>query len=126
MHVIDLTAVPVGPTEFGRWAALNAPLGIEAYGVNVIEAGPEDRIEIAHDEADTAQQELYVVLSGRVRVTVGDETVEAGPGTAIGIGDPALTRGYEALEPGTRVLCIGARPSGQPTGWGSWIGGGEP
>lgn len=126
MDVIDLTAVPVGPTEFGRWAALNAKLGIEAYGVNVIEAGPEDRIEIAHDEADTAQQELYVVLSGRVRVTVGNETVEAGPGMAIGIGDPSLTRGYQALEPGTRMLCIGARPSGQPTGWGSWIGGGEP
>jgi mannose-6-phosphate isomerase-like protein (cupin superfamily) len=126
MRVIDLTAVPVGPTEFGRWAALNAALGVEAYGVNLIEAGPDEELELAHDEADTAQQELFVVIAGRARFTVGDETIDAGPGTAVAVGDPALTRGHKALEPGTRVLCIGARPSGQATQWGYWIGGSEP
>jgi uncharacterized cupin superfamily protein len=126
MHAIDLTAVPVGPTEFGRWAALNGPLGVDAYGVNVIEASPEDGLELAHDETDTAQQELFVVVSGRARFSVGDETLEAGPGTAVGVGDPSLMRGYEALEPGTRVLCIGARRQDRPTAWGTWIGGTEP
>ena len=61
------------------------------------------------------------MLSGRARFIIGGEVVEAGAGTAIGVGDPALTRAYEALEAGTRVLCIGAPPS-QSSGWGDWIG----
>ena len=126
MHVIDLTAIPVGPTEFGEWAALNAPLGLDAFGVNVVEAAPDEQLESAHDEVESAQQELFVVISGRARFVVGDETYDAGPGTAVGIGDPALKRGYQALEPGTRVLCIGAQPPNQPARWGYWISGGEP
>jgi uncharacterized cupin superfamily protein len=126
MHSVDLTAVPVGPTEFGHWAALNGPLGLAAFGVNVVEAAPGNGLEVAHDETETAQQELFVVVSGRARFTVGDETLEAGPGIAVGVADPALTRGYEALEPGTRVLCIGAAPPGGATRWGYWISGGEP
>jgi uncharacterized cupin superfamily protein len=123
MHAIDLTTVPVGRTEFGDWAALNGPLGLAAFGVNVSEPGLDSAADIAHDESDSSQQELYVVLSGRARFLVGDEVLEAGPGTAIGVSDPALTRAYEALEAGTRVLCIGAQPSGGASDWGSWIGG---
>jgi uncharacterized cupin superfamily protein len=121
MHSIDLTAVPVGATEFGLWAGLNGRLGIGAFGVNVVEPAPGEGLASAHDEVESAQEELFVVVSGRARFTVGDETIEAGPGTAIGIGDPALTRGYQALEPGTRVLCIGAQPSAGATNWGYWI-----
>ncbi len=122
MQSIDLTTIAVGPTEFGQWAALNAPLGIDAFGVNVVEPAPGD-FDIAHDEADTAQQELYVVIAGRARFTIGSEVVEAGTGTAVGVGDPAVRRGYEALEPGTRVLCIGASPAGGAATWGTWITG---
>jgi uncharacterized cupin superfamily protein len=126
MHSVDLTSVSVGPTEFGHWAALNGPLGLTAFGTNVIETSPGDGLEIGHDESETAQQELFVVIAGRARFRVGEETLEAGAGTAIGVGDPSLTRGYEALEPGTRVLCIGAQPPGGAARWGYWIGGGEP
>ena len=83
MNSIDLRTVALGPTEFGRWAALNAPLGVEAYGVNLREAAPQEPVELTHDESDTAQQELFVVISGRARFTVGDETFDAGPGTAV-------------------------------------------
>lgn len=126
MHAIDLTAIPVVPTEFGEWAALNGPLGLDAFGVNVVEAGPDDELESAHDEIESAQQELFVVVSGSARFVVGEETFEAGPGTAVGVGDPSLKRGYRALEPGTRVLCVGAQPPNQPARWGYWISGGEP
>jgi uncharacterized cupin superfamily protein len=124
MHAIDLTAAEVVPTEFGRWAALNGPLGLDAFGVNVAEAASGDAVESTHDEVESAQQELFVVLSGRARIVVGEETIEAGPGMAVGIGDPALQRGYEALEPGTRVLCIGARAGETYANWGYWIPGG--
>jgi uncharacterized cupin superfamily protein len=123
MHSIDLTTVAVGATEFGHWAALNGPLGLDALGVNVAELAPGSAEHIGHDELDSSQQELFVVISGRARFTVGGEVLEAGPGTAIGVADPALTRGFEAIEPGTRVLCVGAQPAGDPTNWGYWITG---
>jgi mannose-6-phosphate isomerase-like protein (cupin superfamily) len=124
MQTIDLTTIPVAPTDFGRWAALNGPLGLDAFGVNVVEPGIDSSADIEHDETDSLQQELYVVLCGRARFTVGGEVVEAGAGTALAVPDPALTRSYEALEVGTRVLCIGAPPSGSTAGWGDWIGDG--
>jgi uncharacterized cupin superfamily protein len=127
MYAIDLNAVPVAPTEFGHWAALNAALGVDAFGVNVVEARPGDELDLAHDEIDTGQQEIFVVVAGRARFTVAGEAIDAGPGTVVGVGDPALVRGYQALEPGTRVLCIGARPApGSAPRWGYWIGGTEP
>ena len=126
MHAIDLTAIPVVPTAFGEWAALNGPLGLDAFGVNVAEAGPGDQLESAHDELESAQQELFVVISGRARFVVGEETFDAGAGTAVGVADPSLKRGYQALEPGTRVLCVGAQPPSRPARWGYWISGGEP
>jgi uncharacterized cupin superfamily protein len=125
MHSIDLTTIPVGPTDFGHWAALNGPLGLAAFGVNVVEPAPGGYDDIAHDEVDSSQQELFVVIAGRARFTIGGEVIEAGPGTAVGVGDPALTRGYEAIEPGTRVLCIGAQPAGGPANWGYWITAGK-
>ena len=125
MNSIDLRTVAVGPTEFGRWAALNGPLGLTAFGINVMEAEPESGVESAHDETESGQQELFVVISGRARFTVGGETLDAGPGTAVGVADPALMRGYEAIEAGTRVLCLGAEVPAEPPKWGYWIGGGE-
>ena len=130
MRAIDLTAVPVGPaadgTEYGEWAALNAPLGLDAFGINVADLRPGEHLDSVHDEIESRQQELFVVVSGRARFIVGDETFEAGPGTAVGVGDPALQRGFHALEPGTRVLCIGAEPPSRAERWGEWISGGEP
>jgi uncharacterized cupin superfamily protein len=123
MHSIDLTTIAVGPTEFGRWAALNEPLGLDAFGVNVVEANPDSGVESSHDETESSQQELFVVVSGKARFTVGGETFDAGPGVAVGVADPALTRGYEALEAGTRVLCIGALRPSEPAQWGDWITG---
>ena len=126
MHTVDLTAVPVGATEYGHWAALNGPLGLAAFGVNVFEGSPGDEGGSAHDETESDQQELFVVISGRARFIVGEESIEAGAGTAVAVADPALQRGYEMLEPGTRVLCIGAQAPVEQPRWGYWIGGGEP
>ena len=125
MRSIDLTTVALGPTEFGRWAALNGPLGLGAFGVNVVEAEPDSGVEIAHDETESGQQELFVVISGRARFAVGGETFEAGPGTAIGIGDPgahARLRGARGRDARALRRRPGAR---RPARWGDWIGGGE-
>ena len=35
--------------------------------------------------------------------------------------DPSTRRSYRALEPGTRIVCVGGRPTGEPVDYGEWI-----
>jgi len=51
---------------------------------------------------------------------LGDEELEAGPGDVVGVPDPAETRNYWALEPGTRIVCLGAGPGAEHP-YGRWI-----
>ena len=123
MNVVDLTALPAIATSEGRWQPLNTPLGLTAFGANAIELEPDEQIDIEHSETDSGQQELFCVIAGRMAVTVNGETVEAGPGTVVGIPDTSAVRSYRALEQGTRMLCIGGVPTAENSGFGEWITG---
>jgi mannose-6-phosphate isomerase-like protein (cupin superfamily) len=111
----------VTSTTYGRWQALNAPLGLSAFGINAMVCDPGEAIDTAHDESDTGQQEAYVVVAGRVEFTLGGETVEAGPGTIVAAPDPSVQRSFRPLEPGTRVVCVGAASTADAPVFGDWI-----
>ena len=121
MNVVDLITHPTVATSEGRWQPLNSPLGVTAFGANAIELDPDEEIDIEHSETDSGQQELFAVIAGRMAVTVNGTTVEAGPGTVIGIPETSAVRSYRALEPGTRMLCIGGVPTAENSGFGEWI-----
>jgi mannose-6-phosphate isomerase-like protein (cupin superfamily) len=120
MPKVDLTTLPLTPTAYGRWQPLNGPLDLSGFGISAIECEPGEDIGIEHDETDTGQQEAYIVVSGRAEFTVGDDVFVAGPGQVVSAPDPAVRRGYQALEHGTRIVCVGAVPV---TGadFGAWI-----
>jgi len=117
---VRLEEVPVVERSDGRWQPLNERLGVRAFGVNAVAMEPGDGADMTHDEADCGHQEVYVVVTGRARFRLGDEEVEAGPGDVVAVPDPAETRNYWAVEPGTRILCVGAAP-GQDHPYGEWI-----
>lgn len=121
MPILDLADAPITQTAYGRWQALNAPLGLSAFGINAMVCDPGEAIDTAHDESDSGQQEVYVVVAGRIEFTLGDEVAEARPGTVVAAPDPSVARSFRPLEPGTRVLCIGAAPSGGAQDFGEWI-----
>lgn len=121
MPTVNLDDVPVVLTEDGRWQALNAPLGISGFGINSFNVDTDEDTDITHDESDSQQQELYIVVSGRALITIGDEQHEAGVGTLVSATDPGATRSIRALEDGTRVVCIGAKPGSGEEGYGSWV-----
>jgi uncharacterized cupin superfamily protein len=121
MPYIDLSAFPTTQTAFGRWQPLNAPLGLNAFGINAIECDPGEAIDTTHDETDTGQHEAYIVVAGRAEFTVGSEVSEAGPGTVIAVADTSVTRSFRPLEPGTRVVCVGAVPAADAPEFGTWI-----
>ena len=105
------------------WRAVRHHFGITSFGVNAWtgrEAG--DRIINEHDEDDeAAEEELYLVHSGRARFEIDGERVDAPAGTFVFV-PPAASRTAFAEEPGTTIVAMGGRP-GQvymPWGWDVW------
>ena len=119
-HLLHLADVPETPISSGRWQPLNERLGITNFGISAVVVEPGEDPDIEHDEGDSGHQEVYVVVSGRAAFRLGDEHVEAGPGDVVALSDPHETRGYRALEPGTRIICLGAGPGAEHP-YGRWI-----
>ena len=72
-------------------------------GLNCFEPGQAQRVH-THAGAD----KFYVVVSGRARMTVGDETREAGPGTVVWAPADVPHGVAEALE--RTVMLVGIAP----------------
>jgi hypothetical protein len=92
-----------------EWLPLRDALGIGAFGMNAWRADAGTEVIERHDETDYAHEEVYVVVAGRARFTVGGDELDAPAGTAVFIEDPALERVAVAEEPGTIVLAVGAK-----------------
>jgi mannose-6-phosphate isomerase-like protein (cupin superfamily) len=120
MPSVDLTTLSAVHTPFGRWQPLNNPLRLTAFGINAMACEPGEDFDITHDEAETGHQEAYVVVAGRAEFTIGGEVVQAGPGQVVSAPDPTAVRSYRAVEPGTRIVCVGTAP-GAPHPYGEWI-----
>lgn len=83
-----------------------AELGVESFGIQLLEfpAGFPDYPE--HDHADDRQEEVYVVLNGSGEFEIDGERVPVKAGQMIRI-DPASTRKLWPGAGGARVLAIG-------------------
>jgi uncharacterized cupin superfamily protein len=89
---------------------VRAGLGIQAFGVQIMDLPPNYRTQ-SHDETATGQEELYVALRGAGAVVL-DATDEALPldlDTVIRVG-PSVARTLTSGPEGLRVLCVGGAP----------------
>ena len=129
-HLDDVPAVVFDSDAEPDWKPLRHHLAIGAFGVNAWvapEAGGhavERHDEVPEEGATNGHEELYVVLRGHARFTVGGEEIDAPEGTLVFIADPALVREAIASEPGTTVLAIGAARgvAFEPSDWEqSWL-----
>jgi quercetin dioxygenase-like cupin family protein len=94
-------------------------LGIQAFGLNAFVArGAGESAVNEHDEADSGDEELYVVLSGHAVFTIDGEEVDAPAGTLLFV-EPEAKRGAVAKADGTTILALGAKPGEayNPSGW---------
>jgi len=93
------------------WRPVRCRFGIRAFGVNAyspLEAGAQVIEE--HTESTLGHEEIYVVLRGRARFTVGEDEHELGPGQLVFLRDPSLRRGAVGLDADTIVLALGGKP----------------
>jgi uncharacterized cupin superfamily protein len=93
----------------GGMRRVRAGLGVTAFGMQVIELPPNADMYPEHDHSHDEQEEVYLALSGRGTLRVGDEEYTLEPGVFARVG--ALERrkivtGEESL----RILAVGATP----------------
>jgi hypothetical protein len=100
----------------GRDLPVRERLGIHAFGINAFTPSEDGTLVNEHDEAGSGQEELYIVLHGKVTFEVDGEAVDAQPGTLVFVG-PRSRR--KATGDGT-VLVVGATPGEayQAVDWG--------
>jgi len=117
-HLEDIEEITDGRCP---WRPVRYELGITSFGVNAFTGrNAGDRLINEHDE-EGEDEELYMVVAGRARFTLGEDTVDAPSGTFV-FARPGLTRTAFAEEPGTTLLAIGGRPGEayEPQGFELW------
>jgi hypothetical protein len=92
------------------WRPVRGHFGIQAFGVNAYTPGANGQVIEEHTEQVNQHEEIYLVLRGRLRFTVGNEEHELGTGQLVFVRDPELRRGAVALSDDAAVLAIGGKP----------------
>lgn len=114
-RVVDIAEIePSGPGGAVRF--VRRALDARAFGINQLDlpagfAGPQ------HDEAESAQEEVYVVLAGSGTIALDGEQVELWPGRYVRVA-PSVARQLAAGPDGLTIVAIGAPLGGgyQPRG----------
>ena len=106
-HIDELEELPINNGEF-VWRPIRRHFGITAFGTNAYTGDAGQRVIEEHSERDN-HQEMYVVLRGRATFRLGDDEVDAPAGTIVFL-RPDTKRGAIAVEDGTAVLAVGAKP----------------
>lgn len=114
-RVVDIAEVePSGPGGAVRF--VRRALDARAFGINQLDllagfAGPQ------HDEVESAQEEVYVVLAGSGTLALDGEHVELRPGRFVRVA-PSVSRQLTAGPDGLTIIAIGAPLGGgyQPRG----------
>lgn len=100
------------------WLLARKALDTGAFGYNLVEIAPGGQIP-EHDEAQSGQVELYVILAGEAVMRLDGEDHPAPSGTFASI-EPAATRTILNRSDGTvTAMLIGVEPDGgyEPMSW---------
>jgi mannose-6-phosphate isomerase-like protein (cupin superfamily) len=93
----------------GSFKRARAELGVSSFGMQVIDFPPNATAYPEHDHADSGQEEVYAVMSGRGRIQINGEEFELEPEVMVRVGPDArrkITTGDEPM----RLLALGGAP----------------
>ncbi len=107
-HIDELDSIEM-PDGF-VWRPVRRRFDIRGFGVNAYTPGATGDVVETHTENQLEHREIYLVLRGRVRFTIGDDEHELGQGQLVYVSDPALRRGAVSLTDDAAVLALGGKP----------------
>lgn len=101
------------------WKLARKALGTSSFGFNLVEIGPGGQIP-EHDENESGQVELYVILEGDAVLRIGGEDHPAPAGTFASIEPPVSRTILNRSEAAVTAMLIGVQPQGgyEPMSWG--------
>jgi uncharacterized cupin superfamily protein len=101
------------------WKLARKALGTSAFGFNLVEIGPGGQIP-EHNESESGQVELYIVLEGEAVMRFDGEDHPAPAGTFASIEPPASRTILNRSDAPVTALLIGVDPAGgyEPMSWG--------
>jgi mannose-6-phosphate isomerase-like protein (cupin superfamily) len=108
----DYTAKRIGDMEAaygGGFVKARAELGVTSFGMQVIQLPPDYSDYPLHDHAESAQEEVFIALSGSGWIEIEEERVELEPDMLVRVG-PAPKRKVFSGPEGLRMLVIGGTP----------------
>ena len=102
----------------GRWSLVRRGLGVESFGLNVVEIEQGYAIP-EHNEVERDQEEVFVVLEGNVVMVIEGEEHPAPEGTFVRVAPPLLrTVRNDAEQPATVLIVSAPTTSGYADmGW---------
>ncbi len=107
--------VTFGSLDFAgseRFQRLRAELGVESFGMQVMDLPPNLEQYPEHDHADSGQEEVFVVMRGSGEMQIEGETVTLDPETIVRVGPETKRKIVTGDEP-MRLLALGGVP-GKP------------
>jgi mannose-6-phosphate isomerase-like protein (cupin superfamily) len=108
----DYTAKQIKDMEAGfggGFVKARAELGVTAFGMQVIQLPPDYADYPEHDHGESAQEEVFVALSGSGWIEIDGERVELDSETIVRVG-PEARRKVFAGPQGLRMLALGGCP----------------
>jgi hypothetical protein len=116
-----LDEVPLVPTDDPDdfdWYPLQHHFGLGAFGVNAFGGDAGIQLVAEHDERESGQEELYVVVRGSARFTLNGEEHDAPAVSVVAVPDASVARAAIAIEDRTLLLVVGApSDAGFATTW---------
>lgn len=96
----------------GTFVKVRAELGVTAFGLQVIEMPPDITQYPEHDHAESGQEEVFGVIGGSGRITVGGDDIPLEPDVWIRVGAEEQRKIYSGPD-GLRLVALGGTP-GRP------------
>jgi mannose-6-phosphate isomerase-like protein (cupin superfamily) len=93
----------------GGFVKARAELGVTAFGMQVIQLPPDYADYPEHDHSESAQEEVFVALSGSGWIEIDGERVDLDSETFVRVG-PEARRKVFAGPQGLRMLALGGCP----------------
>src|SRR5436853_7784584 len=90
----------------GAFKRARAELGIESFGMQVMDLPPNLEQFPEHDHAGDGQEEVYIALRGHGEIEIEGERVTLDPETMVRVGPGTSRKLYTGEEP-MRVLALG-------------------
>lgn len=95
----------------GAFKRARAELGVESFGLQVIDLPPDFDNYPAHDHSEDGQEEVYLAIRGGGEIEIEGERFPLDPDHMVRVG-PGVKRKVWPGSDGMRMVIVGGVPSG--------------